>query len=161
MNDVSAAHLREGLTPEYAIRYPNVEDGQAANRSDPSRYVADVVVVGSGAGGAPAAARLRDAGFDVLILEEGGLQTTASFTTDTITSLQRLYRDAGTSAILGTPPIMFAEGRCVGGSTVINGGMSWRTPERVLERWRRDDAVDGIRAADMERSFARVERLIS
>ena len=28
---------------------------------------------------------------------------------------------------------MFQEGRAVGGSTVINGGMSWRTPEKILD----------------------------
>ena len=49
--------------------------------------------------------------------------------------IRRLYRDAGTTVIFGRPPILFAEGKCVGGSTVINGGMSWRTPARVLEHW--------------------------
>ena len=160
MHDVTPSGARVGLTPEYAVQYPNVEDGLAANRSDPSRYVADVVVVGSGAGGAPAAARLRDAGFDVLILEEGALHTTASFSTDTVTSLHRLYRDAGTSAILGNPPIMFAEGRCVGGSTVVNGGMSWRTPERVLEHWSKDLRLPGLGPAAMDPYFDQAERIL-
>ena len=39
-------------------------------------FTADAVVVGTGAGGATAAARLRDAGLDVLMLEEGGLHRT-------------------------------------------------------------------------------------
>jgi choline dehydrogenase-like flavoprotein len=61
---------------------------------------------------------------------------------------------------IGDPPVLFQEGRAVGGSTVINGGMSWRTPERILDRWWREAALDGIRAADMEPHFARVERRI-
>ena len=126
--------------PERSIGYPNVESGSDARRD--TTLVADAIVVGSGAGGATAAARLRDAGLDVLILEEGGLHRTETFTTDPATMIQRLYRDAGTTMIFGKPGIIFAEGKCVGGSTVINGGMTWRTPERVLEHWERSLGLD-------------------
>src|SRR5215831_2155540 len=134
--------------PEHRIEYPNVTAGASLDRDQV--FHADAVVVGTGAGGATAAARLRDAGLDVLMLEEGALHRTETFVTDPATMARRLYRDAGTSLILGRPPIFFAEGRCVGGSTVINGGMSWRTPEKVLDRWWREDGVDGIRAKDPE-----------
>ncbi len=150
-----------GMPPEHGIDYPNVEDGLFTGpRSVLRRYDTDVVVVGSGAGGAPAAARLRDAGFDVLVLEEGGLHTTGSFETDPIRTVQRLYRDAGTSAIMGVPPILFAEGRCVGGSTVINGGMSWRAPDRVLEHWNDDLGLEGTDPASMRPYFEEAERLL-
>ena len=158
---MSAPAAANGLPPEHRVRYPNVEDGlEVGPRSVVRKYRADVIVVGSGAGGAPVAARLRDAGYDVLMLEEGGLHTTESFDTDPIGSLHRLYRDAGTSAILGNPPMLFAEGRCVGGSTVINGGMSWRTPERVLDHWSRDLGLAGLAPADMEPYFEEAERIL-
>ena len=144
--------------PEHALAYPNVTDGARIDR--PATFAADVVIVGSGAGGATAAARLRAAGLDVLLLEEGALQRTETFTTDPATMIRRLYRDAGTSMILGTPGIMFAEGRCVGGSTVINGGMSWRTPERVLTRWERDLALPDTGPRAMEPYFAEAERIL-
>ncbi|NQY91703.1 MAG: GMC family oxidoreductase, partial [Deltaproteobacteria bacterium] len=86
------------LPPEYSLDYPNVESGLdlAPRLSSPRVYHADAVVVGSGAGGAPVAARLRDAGLDVLLLEEGGLYRTADFVTDPLESARRMYRDAGT-----------------------------------------------------------------
>lgn len=146
------------LPPEYAITYPNVTVGAEA-RGDLA-LGADVVVVGSGAGGATAAARLRDAGHDVLVLEEGGLHPVASYTTDPGTMIRRLYRDAGTSMILGNPPIIFAEGRCVGGSTVINGGMAWRTPTRVLEQWEQDLGLAGLGPHGMDAYFAEAERIL-
>ncbi len=105
--------------PEYGLAYPNVTVGSTLDRD--ATFAADAVVVGTGAGGATAAARLRDAGLDVLLLEEGGLHRPQTFTTDPATMIQRLYRDAGTSMIFGNPPIIFVEGRCVCGSTVING----------------------------------------
>jgi choline dehydrogenase-like flavoprotein len=150
-----------GIPPEHSLEYPNVEDGLFTGpRSVLRRYDADAVVVGSGAGGAPAAARLRDAGFDVLLLEEGALHLTGSFETDPIETVQRLYRDAGTSAIMGTPPILFAEGRCVGGSTVINGGMSWRAPDRVLAHWSGELGLEGTDPASMRPYFEEAERLL-
>lgn len=152
----------EDTPPEFHLDYPNVEDGRLLGSAGKGRrrYVTDVVVVGSGAGGAPAAAFLRDAGFDVLLLEEGGLHRTQSFRTDPISSLQSLYRDAGTSSIMGRPPILFAEGRCVGGSTTINGGMSWQTPERVLAQWSEDFGLEGTDATSMAPHFERAQQIL-
>ena len=91
-----------------------------------------VVIVGSGAGGATVAAELAEAGVDVVVLEEGGYHPTESFRPETGRALRTLYRNGGGGATIGRPSVLFAEGRCVGGSTVVNGGMSWRTPARVL-----------------------------
>lgn len=121
---------------------------------------ADVVIVGSGAGGATVAAELAEAGFDVVVLEEGGYYSTRDFTAEATKMVRALYRDGGATLAIGTPPVMFQEGRAVGGSTVVNGGMSWRTPERVLDRWRREHAIEAIDAKAMEPYFERVERRI-
>jgi hypothetical protein len=106
--------------PERSIDYSNVEPGRNARRD--ATLVADALVVGSGAGGAVAACLLAEAGFDVLLIEEGGLHKTESFSTNVLEMMRALYRDFGASMILGKPGIIFAEGRCAGGSTVINGG---------------------------------------
>ena len=119
----------------------------------------DVAIVGSGAGGATMAAELAEAGFDVVVLEEGSYYGTRDFTADTSAMVRQLYRDGGATMAIGNPPILFQEGRAVGGSTVINGGMSWRTPESILERWRTSDGLD-ISPAQMEPYFERVERRI-
>src|SRR5690606_23807602 len=81
-------------------------------------------------------------------------------TADASAMIQALYRGGGATAAIGSPPILYQEGRVVGGSTVINGGMSWRTPEAVLARWQREDGVADIDPARMEPYFERVERRI-
>jgi len=116
----------------------------------------DVVIVGSGAGGATMAAELAEAGVDVVVIEEGGYHPTESFTADSMRALRTLYRDGGGGMAVGRPSVVFAEGRCVGGSTVVNGGMSWRTPERVLERWSAAGVL-GLREREMEAWFAKAE----
>jgi choline dehydrogenase-like flavoprotein len=118
----------------------------------------DVVVVGSGAGGATVAAELAEGGLDVIVLEEGRYHPTSSFNTDMGHALRTLYRDGGAEAALGTPPILFSQGRCVGGSTVVNGGMSFRTPERILHRWAADDPTLGITPQTLAPYFAEAER---
>jgi choline dehydrogenase-like flavoprotein len=120
----------------------------------------DVVIVGSGAGGATCAAELAEHGLDVIVLEEGRYHTTRDFTADSSEMIRALYRDGGATVAIGSPPILYQEGIAVGGSTVINGGMSWRTPERILDRWRIEDGIDRIGAADMAYYFDRVERRI-
>jgi len=122
---------------------------------------ADVVVVGSGAGGGAIAAELAEGGRSVILLEEGGHYTSKDFGFDPMTMVKKLYRNAGSAVILGTPNILFSEGRCVGGSTVINGGMSWRTPEKILQRWVWEDGLTDLSPAKLEPYFAQVEERIS
>ncbi len=131
---------------------------------EPTRDVevsADVVVVGSGAGGGAVAAELAEAGFSVIIVEEGGFFTSKDFKYEPVEMIKKLYRDAGTGVIQGKPPIVFTEGRCVGGSTVINGGLSWRTPEKVLKKWHWEYALDEITPKTLEPFFNRVEKRVS
>ncbi|MBA3391815.1 MAG: GMC family oxidoreductase [Deltaproteobacteria bacterium] len=120
---------------------------------------ADVVVIGSGAGGATIAAELAEAGFEVVVVEEGSYFQTRDFSADTSAMVRQLYRDGGATMALGNPPILYQEGIAVGGSTVINGGMSWRTPAKILHRWEREFGLAGI-TADLEAHFARVEKRI-
>jgi choline dehydrogenase-like flavoprotein len=120
-----------------------------------------VVVVGSGAGGATVAAELAEAGVDVIMLEEGGYHPTASFTAGTGRALRTLYRDGGGGMAVGRPSVLYAEGRCVGGSTVVNGGMSWRTPARVLQRWAEREGLRAIGERDLDPYFAAIESRLS
>ncbi len=121
---------------------------------------ADVVVVGSGAGGMAAAAELSEAGFDVVVLEEGSYHGTPDFTPRALDMIRKLYRDGGASAAIGRPPVLYQEGRTVGGSAVLYGAMSWRTPERILEEWATRHGLPGLRPAALLPYFERVERRV-
>jgi choline dehydrogenase-like flavoprotein len=121
----------------------------------------DVVVVGTGAGGAAIAAELAEGGREVVMLEEGGHYTAKDFTVDAPEMLRKLYRNAGTAVIRGRPNVIFSEGRCVGGSTVVNGGISWRTPEKVLKRWVWEHGLSDLSPERMEPIFAKVEERVS
>lgn len=115
----------------------------------------DVVVVGSGAGGAAAARVLAEAGLDVIVLEEGGFYDASTYTRDPLASLGRMYRDGGLTVLEGRPAIPLPVGRCVGGTTVINSGTCQRTPGDVLARWSDEFGVPW--APELEGEFDSIE----
>ena len=99
-------------------------------------YDAEILVIGSGAGGATTAALLAEAGFDVLIVEEGEWVDQGSVVPFSLEQMERQYRSGGVTVALGVPSIAYTEGRCAGGGTEVNSGLYRRPPADLLERWR-------------------------
>jgi choline dehydrogenase-like flavoprotein len=100
----------------------------------------DVVIVGSGAGGAVVAAELAAHGTDVVVLEKGGYANEADFTHLEGEALERLYDGGGLFATrdLG---LVILQGATLGGGTVINYTTSFKTPEAVREEWATQHAL--------------------
>lgn len=101
-----------------------------------SHHVCDVLIVGSGAGGATTAATLAQAGHDVLIIEEGPWVDQGEVVPFSLDQMDRQYRSGGVTVALGLPSIAYTEGRCAGGGTEVNSGLYRRPPEETLDRWR-------------------------
>ncbi|MBI5536787.1 MAG: GMC family oxidoreductase [Deltaproteobacteria bacterium] len=124
----------------------------------------DAIVVGSGAGGSPVAAYLAEAGWRVLILEEGPYyrpEEYGSFRASEI--LRRMWREAGMFAAFGvgnTPVIGLAAGRCVGGSSVLTGGVCFRIPGVVHDEWVRERGLTELSEGAFEQVYQEVERRV-
>jgi hypothetical protein len=115
----------------------------------PSDVRCDFVVVGSGAGGAMAARTLARKGASVVVVEEGRRHSVEEFRSGhPLERFGALYRDGGATAAIGRPPVMLPIGMGVGGTTLVNSGTCYRTPEAVLLRWR---DVAGLGLADPDR----------
>ncbi len=95
----------------------------------------DYVVIGTGAAGAVAAHRLAELGFSVAMIEEGPYIKTREFGPNVLDAFRVMMRDAATQAIEGRSFIPLLQGRCVGGSTVVNSAIAWRLPEDVGDDW--------------------------
>ena len=117
----------------------------------------EVLVVGSGAGGAPTAAVLAEAGHDVLVVEEGPWIAQGDTMPFSLDQMERQYRSAGLTVAVGRPGISYAEARCVGGGTEINSGLYRRPTTETLDRWRRGWSIADLSDDDFDRWSATVE----
>jgi choline dehydrogenase-like flavoprotein len=122
---------------------------------------ADVLVIGSGAGGATTAALLAEAGRDVLVVEEGEWVEQGSVVPFSLEQMDRQYRSGGVTVALGLPSVAYTEGRCAGGGTEVNSGLYKRPPEDVLVRWRDDYSIDGLSLDQLYAISDEVERDLS
>jgi choline dehydrogenase-like flavoprotein len=121
---------------------------------------ADAVVVGSGAGGAPIAARLASRGHAVVVLEEGGYFTRRDFDGRPLAMQRKLYRDHGLTLAIGNAIVPVPLGCTVGGSTTINSGTCYRTPPQVLRRWQVELGLHDLGPGSLDPYFEAVERML-
>jgi len=139
---LSRAQEHDAARPDAALTITNSTESSSV-------VTTDVVIVGSGAGGAMVARTLARAGFDAVVLEEGRRWTVEEFrTTHPIDRYAGLYRGAGATIALGRPSVVLPIGRAVGGTTVVNSGTCFRPPLSVQRRWRDEF---GLGLADPDR----------
>jgi glycine/D-amino acid oxidase-like deaminating enzyme len=122
---------------------------------------ADVLIIGSGAGGATTAAVLAEAGLDVLVVEEGEWVEQGALVPFSLEQMDRQYRAGGVTVALGLPSIAYTEGRCAGGGTEVNSGLYWRPPGDVLQRWREQFRIVDFDPDELLAIADEVERDIS
>ncbi|MBI3785406.1 MAG: GMC family oxidoreductase [Deltaproteobacteria bacterium] len=120
---------------------------------------AEVCVIGSGAGGAVIAKELAEGGRDVVLLEQGGHYTKEDFTQREDEMMPLLYEDMGQRMTVDQS-IVILQGRNVGGSTVHNLCYCFRTPQPILEKWKREDGLVDMSYEQMLPSFERVEKML-
>ena len=102
----------------------------------PRTLEADVVIVGTGAGGGIAAEIMTAAGLNVILVEEGPLKSTHDFRMLEADAYPQLYQESAARKTRDKA-INILQGRCVGGSTTVNWTSSFRTPAATLAFWRK------------------------
>ena len=113
-----------------------------------SELSADVVIVGSGAGGSVIAARAAQAGLSVLILELGGYQNEADFRQIDSLSLSMWWRQGSMWSDSGQMGVL--AGSTLGGGTVINSMVCLKTPQSIRNEWE-EAGLEGIAGPDFDR----------
>ncbi len=119
----------------------------------------EVVVLGSGAGGAVVAKELAERGRKVVLVEEGQYWTRSQFSRRPFEMQRLLYRDLGFTVAMGRGGIPIPLGKTVGGTTTVNSGTCFRVPEHALARWRRDFGL-AYTAEELAPFYERVEKML-
>ena len=119
---------------------------------------ADVVIVGTGAGGASAAYEFASRGLAVVIIEEGYYYDRSHFTGNLFKVVPKLYRLEPTGTI-GNHIIPVPIGKNVGGTTTINSGTAMRTPPETLKAWQQE-GLSEFTEEHLEPYFKEVEKIL-
>lgn len=117
---------------------------------------ADVVVVGSGPGGAVAADNLARAGMKVVVLEAGPEVRPEDMVRDSPRFLARHFWEGGLRMILGTAPNPSMHARCLGGGSVVNSAIMLPLPDWVRREWREESGVAHFDGPELDAAYARV-----
>jgi choline dehydrogenase-like flavoprotein len=118
----------------------------------------DAVIVGTGPGGLACASVLAASGMSVVLVEAGKFWPRGSFKRQQSWALDNLYQDKGARVMRGNTFIPLASGRGVGGGTLVNSGISFRTPDRILDAWTAEHGLDYW--ADRDSLYEEVEQAI-
>ena len=110
---------------------------------------ADVVVVGSGAGGGVIAAELAARGASVVVVEAGKYYNEADFNQYELWAWQNLYWRGG-PAPTADGNVSLLAGWCLGGGTVVNWTNCLRTKPWVREQWAAEHGLSDV-AEDFDR----------
>ena len=138
--------------PKHGLKVTQASDIDA----DTLHLQADAVIVGSGAGGAIAAYELAAAGKRVIVLEAGPYVPSEAFSEMMAVAMGTLYQDHGGQANTHGD-ISILQGKCVGGSTVVNAALCFRTPDRYLEHWGSTYGLTNLNPEAMRPYFEKVE----
>jgi len=120
-------------------------------------FDADVIVVGTGSGGATTARYLARGGFKVLMVDSGPFLTAQDFNGSDNLYL-KLYKN-GLLHSTHDGDINLLQGECVGGSATINWTSSFRLPSNVLDYWQAHFGLTGLHYTELASAFNEMEAL--
>ena len=123
-------------------------------------FTADVVIIGSGAGGGIAAELCAKAGLKVLLLEEGAWYQREDFVMEERWAYPQLYQE-GAARKTRDQAISILQGRTVGGSTTVNWTTSIRTPDPTLAYWQSEFGLNFYAEQSLDPYFALAEQRLN
>lgn len=117
----------------------------------------EVVVVGSGPGGALVAVELAKQGRDVILLEAGPVARKQDLVRDGGLTMGRWFWDSGLRTTRGNVILPTLQAKVLGGGSVINCAICLRARESSLETWEDDWGVEGLGVDDLAPHYDAVE----
>jgi len=122
------------------------------------KLTADVVIVGTGPGGASVARVLAEGGAKVVLIEDGPAQS--RFRPNQAHTMRYHMQEGGMIIAQGSGYLSIAAGRGVGGGTLINSALSFQPAPDVLDEWAERLQDPGWGADALTPIYDEVARLI-
>ncbi|MFC4059104.1 GMC family oxidoreductase N-terminal domain-containing protein [Planomonospora corallina] len=160
-HSVPGAGGRNPFWAQYGYPGPQITPPQAEPYitpyvpSDGEVIEADVVVVGSGAGGGTIAGVLAARGRHVVVLEAGGATSERDYRQLELEAGRTMMYRGGLS-VSADGNIGLLAGATLGGGTTINWHNCVRPPEAVRREWAREHGLEGLDTAEFDRHLEAV-----
>jgi choline dehydrogenase-like flavoprotein len=124
-----------------------IVEGRTLNPSDDWTLMPDFCVVGSGAAGGVAALKLAEAGFDVIVVEEGpnipkqqghgGPSHVRKTLNEREAEMYKLLYQEGATRLTKNGGVKVLQGRCLGGGTAVNWSACLPPRLETLDEWQK------------------------
>ncbi len=124
------------------------------------RESCDVLVVGSGPGGAVMALRLAQQGLRVILIEAGPVARQADLRRDGGHTMARLMWDSGMRTTGGGVIAPTMQAKVLGGGSIINSAICLRASEGALASWAEDHGLDELSSESLRPHYEAVEELM-
>jgi choline dehydrogenase-like flavoprotein len=122
------------------------------------RLDAKVLVIGSGPGGAMTACTLAEAGWDVLIVEEGEHVPVGATEPYSLDDMDKKWRNGGLTPSFGPVKVTYVEGKCVGGASEINAALYHPPVLSTLDEWAKAYGIEEFGGQALVPHIEAVER---
>lgn len=114
----------------------------------------DIVVIGSGPGGFTSANYFAKKGLSVCLLEMGDVPAINNFVG--LKALENYYDNKGVIPILSQKIFGFAQGKVLGGGSVINGGLIWQLPRHTKKLW--ESQISKIEVEKIVKNYEEIKK---
>lgn len=115
------------------------------------------LIIGSGVGGSLCADSHTKQGQAVLVLEEGPDISELASPVTLQTCMQGMWREGGIVPVESNARFVFAEGRTVGGGSMVNAGILHRLPDAIRADWESRYKIEQYQQKDLEPFFQMAE----
>lgn len=124
------------------------------------RESCDVLVVGSGPGGAIMALRLAQQGLRVILIEAGPVARKADLRRDGGHTMARLMWDSGMRTTGGGVIAPTMQAKVLGGGSLINSAICLRASEGALASWADEHGLDELTSESLRPHYEAVEEFM-
>lgn len=131
-----------------------------ADYSGPLRDECDVVVVGSGPGGAVVAKELAERGKRVVLVEEGEPVGRAAMKAEGTAAMRKMLREGGTRSTHGRSFVPTLQAVALGGGSLVNSAICCRAPDWALDGWAEQYGLADLGAGSLDEHYDAVEAFL-
>ena len=123
--------------------------------------IKDILVIGSGPGGAITAWESIKNNRDVLLIEAGLHHRLDSCEPYSTVEMEQKYKYGGLTPTFNSPKISYVEGQCVGGGSEVNSGFYHRIPSSIINNWEKEFKIKSFDENILLKHYEAIEKEIS